>query len=334
MNTERNISPLEARLLNDYQRDFPLTPQPFARIAEQLETQAATVITCLQKLQQQGAVSRVGPVFRPNRIGASTLAALSAPGAELERVAGIVSARPEVNHNYEREHTFNLWFVVTAEDQERLQAVLDSIGRDTGYKPISLPLVKEYHIDLGFGLGGNAGRGRMQYAPTSDISGRGVLHTPSLDDPLIEAIQSGLPLVERPYLEIGKQVGMAEQEVIQCIAEMQAAGVIKRLGVVVRHHELGYRANAMLVWDVPDALVDEVGQRLSGVDCVTLCYQRPRVLPVWPYNLFTMIHGKDRHEVLACIDDIAAKLELGDIPRHVLFSTRRFKQCGARYRGD
>ena len=113
---------------------------------------------------------------------------------------------------------------------------------------------------------------------------------------------------------------------------MQAQGIIKRMGVVVRHHELGYRANAMMVLDVPDDQVEAVGWRLSAVDCVTLCYQRPRRLPQWPYNLFCMIHGKDRADVLACIDDVVNELQLAGLQRAVLFSKRRFKQRGAVYR--
>jgi DNA-binding Lrp family transcriptional regulator len=110
------------------------------------------------------------------------------------------------------------------------------------------------------------------------------------------------------------------------------AGIIKRLGVVVRHHELGYRANAMVVWDVPDARVEQIGRRLGDIDCVTLCYQRPRRLPDWPYNLFSMVHGQDRDDVLACIGRLVEALGLGDIPHAVLFSGRRFKQRGACYR--
>jgi len=100
----------------------------------------------------------------------------------------------------------------------------------------------------------------------------------------------------------------------------------------VRHHELGYRANAMVVWDVPDEQVEQIGLQLGDQDCVTLCYQRPRRLPDWSYNLFCMVHGRDRGEVLACIDRITAALAIDTIPHEVLFSGRRFKQRGARYR--
>jgi DNA-binding Lrp family transcriptional regulator len=149
---------------------------------------------------------------------------------------------------------------------------------------------------------------------------------------LIDAIQNGLPLVSRPYHAIAERLGCTEFDVIERLRELLDSGVIKRLGVVVRHHELGYRANAMVVWDVPDERVEQVGLQLGDQDCVTLCYQRPRRLPDWPYNLFCMVHGRDRDEVLACIDRVTAALMIDAIPHEVLFSGRRFKQRGARYR--
>jgi DNA-binding Lrp family transcriptional regulator len=151
------------------------------------------------------------------------------------------------------------------------------------------------------------------------------------DRQLVAEIQGGLPLSSHPYAEIGERIGLSEQEVIERIAELQAEGVIKRMGIVVRHHELGYTANAMVVWDVPDEQLDAVGEKLGKQSCVTLCYQRPRRLPEWPYNLFSMIHGKERERVLDYISDLIKSQGLEQIPHQVLFSGRRFKQRGARY---
>lgn len=152
------------------------------------------------------------------------------------------------------------------------------------------------------------------------------------DQPLIAAIQGGLPLVPRPFAAIAAQLGWDEAAVIRRINELQQGGIIKRLGVVVRHRELGYRANAMVVWDVPDEQVAELGRCLSGFEFVTLCYRRPRHLPEWPYNLFCMIHGQDREAVLEKFQLIIESCGLQDTPKAVLFSRRRFKQRGAIYR--
>lgn len=148
---------------------------------------------------------------------------------------------------------------------------------------------------------------------------------------LVEALCDGLPISARPFAEIGAACGLDEAEVIARIKAMLAAGVIKRMGVIVHHRALGYRANAMVVWDIPDDEVDVAGTRLGACPGVTLCYRRPRCLPAWPYNLFTMIHGRDRHAVETLIADIAARTALSTCRREVLFSLRHFKQCGARY---
>ncbi len=144
------LSQLEQHLLNDFQRDLPLGPRPFVTIAEALRTDERAVLWTLQDLQQRGLISRVGPVFAPRRAGVSTLAALAVPAERLEAVAELVSAYPEVNHNYQREHHFNLWFVLTAPDHDRLATVIDEIERRTGLPVLNLPLEQDYHIDLGF----------------------------------------------------------------------------------------------------------------------------------------------------------------------------------------
>jgi DNA-binding Lrp family transcriptional regulator len=148
---------------------------------------------------------------------------------------------------------------------------------------------------------------------------------------VVGALCGGLALTPRPYLELAQATGMDEDDVIERIKALAEAGIIRRMGVIVRHHELGYRANAMVVWDIPDAEVESAGRRLGACPEVTLCYRRPRRLPQWPYNLFTMVHGRDRAEVITAIAAIAAREGLAHHSRETLFSTRRFKQCGARY---
>ena len=152
-----------------------------------------------------------------------------------------------------------------------------------------------------------------------------------MDRRLLAAIEDGLPLVPQPYAAVARRIGLGEADVLTRLQRLRAEGVVSRFGLVVRHHELGYRANAMAVWDVPDALVDDIGRHLAAYDFVTLCYRRPRRLPVWPYNLFCMVHGRDRETVRAQIARLNAEQSLDSFPQDVLFSRRRFKQRGARY---
>jgi siroheme decarboxylase len=146
------LDALDRRLLDDFQRDFPLHPRPFAALAEQLGVSEAEVLERLGDLQAQGAISRIGAVLTPHRAGWSTLAAMAVPTDEVDEVAELVSSYPEVNHNYEREHELNLWFVVTAPSRERLEAVLGEIETRTRLPVLDLPLLDAYRLDLGFAL--------------------------------------------------------------------------------------------------------------------------------------------------------------------------------------
>ncbi len=148
---------------------------------------------------------------------------------------------------------------------------------------------------------------------------------------LIEAMSLGLPLVSRPYEAIAKQIGSTESRVIEGIQRIIQRGDIKRFGVVVRHRELGYRANGMVVWDIPEGRVAELGHCIGQYSFVTLCYQRPRRLPEWRYNLFCMIHGRDRGAVIEQLNFIVEQCGLQKIAHEILFSGRCFKQRGARY---
>jgi len=140
------------QLLNEFQQDFPLSATPYADMAAQLGIEEQTLLDLLSDLKAQGILSRVGAVFTPNRVGASTLAAMAIPEHRLDAIAEIVSSYSAVNHNYEREHHFNLWFVATAENSTILADILMDMEQKTGYRILSLPMEQDYHIDLGFPL--------------------------------------------------------------------------------------------------------------------------------------------------------------------------------------
>ena len=152
MNALNVLDAIDRRLLDDFQHDFPLSARPYAEIGERLGIAEAEVMERLARLTRAGAVSRVGAVIRPHAVGASTLAAMAVPAEWLERVAELVSSYPEVNHNYQREHRLNLWFVVAAAGRDDVVAVLGDIERRTGIGVLDLPMLEDFHIDLGCGL--------------------------------------------------------------------------------------------------------------------------------------------------------------------------------------
>ena len=152
----------------------------------------------------------------------------------------------------------------------------------------------------------------------------------AVDRRLVLATQGGLPLVPRPYHQLAEQVGIPAEEVMTRLARMLASGVIRRIGAVPNHYAIGYTANGMSVWDVPDERIDELGRQVGALDSVTHCYHRPRRLPDWPYNLFAMVHGGSRAEVMAKVAEIAAIIGSDCRGHDVLFSTRILKKTGLR----
>ncbi|MDQ1758573.1 siroheme decarboxylase subunit beta [Achromobacter aegrifaciens] len=320
------LSDSDLRLLDGWQRDFPLVSRPYALLAERVGLDEDTVLARFQRWQREGLVSRVGPVLHQSCF-ASALVGMHVPSARLDQVAAYVSSLPQVNHNYEREHALNLWFVAACRKPGALARLLARIAQASGCEPLALPMEAEYHIDLGFSLSAPQQRTTPQRS-----GGRAVLPPAgSAQETLLHAVQDGLDLCAHPYRRLGLLAGLDEDETLRLLERWQRAGLFRRFGVVLRHRQLGFRANAMCVWNVDDTRVDALGQRLGAEPGVTLCYRRTRRLPQWPYNLFCMIHGKERKAVRALRNAIAGRLGLDAWPHAVLFSTRCFKQRGARF---
>jgi DNA-binding Lrp family transcriptional regulator len=328
------LTQIDLRLLNDWQRGFPLTDRPYARLGAALGLAEGEVIERLQQLRARGVLSRIGAVFRPHTLGWSTLAAVAVEEADVERVASAINAYAEVNHNYEREHHYNLWFVLAAPSRRRVEAVLEEIGALAGCPPLDLPMVEDFHIDLGFDL---TGLGRRHRDGSGSVASAQALREAlePADHDLAAALDGGLALTARPYAALGSVLGWSEGAVIARIERLLALGVMRRFGIVVHHRELGYSANAMVVWDIPDDRVAQAGRRLAVEPSVTLCYRRPRRLPLWRYNLFSMVHGRDRTAVTAEVARLETllrgELGLSRVDCTPLFSRRRCKQCGTHY---
>ena len=162
----------------------------------------------------------------------------------------------------------------------------------------------------------------MSAAPASPID--------NIDRALIQATQSGLPLTPRPYQTLADELNIDSADVMQRMQRMLENGIIRRIGAVPNHYALGYKGNGMSVWNVPEEKISELGPRIGALDYVSHCYQRPRHLPDWPYNLFAMVHGHDRAEVEQKVDEIARLLAKDDHGHQILYSSRILKKTGLR----
>lgn len=319
----RGFDAVDQRLLNDWQRGFPLVREPFARLALELDIGVDEVLDRLHRLHQRGAFSRIGGTWAAGAGGAALLCAYPVPAERLEAVAALVSAHPGVNHNYEREHRYNLWFVITGADAQQVAGQVDALDAATGLVALRLVMERAYRIDLGFDL-------RRRLAEPQTRAPCRVAPVAVADRPLAAWLEGGLPLAPWPFDAAAIACGRSVPDVLGTLGHWLEAGTLRRLGVVVRHHEVGFAHNAMTVFDVGDDQVDAAGALLAACPGVTLAYRRCRA-PGWRYNLFAMVHGRDRVEVRQAVAAAAAAAGLQDRPHELLFSRRRFKQQGGRY---
>jgi len=316
----------DARLIDRLQCNVPLTERPFADIAAELQGAEPQLIDRLGGLLGSGVLTRFGPLFQIERAGGQfILAALQVPEACYAEVTAQVNGLTEVAHNYRRGHALNMWFVVAAETPEAAWAACDRIEALTGLPVHAFPKEREYFVGLYLPLLGPA----RHTAPPPPAHAEAFKLT-EFDRQLVAATQAGLPLVPRPFDTVAAMLGSSGQQVRQRLAELLAAGVVRRIAAVPNHYRLGYTANGMSVWDVEDAEVDRLGELIGGQPAVSHCYRRPRKPGVWRYNLFAMLHGHTQDEVLAQAETLAVLLGPACRAREVLFSSAILKKTGLR----
>ncbi|MEE6209382.1 Lrp/AsnC family transcriptional regulator [Salarchaeum sp. III] len=347
------LDDVDARLVDGFQSGFPVEERPFRAVGRALDTTETDALDRVRRLRERGVFRRFGAVLNPPVIGSSTLAAVRAPDDRFDEIADTINAHRQVNHNYRRDHAYNMWFVVTAASKEVRDRILSDIESETGCNVLNLPMLTDYYIDLEFPVmntdrfarealqappteraGSDDPRGhetmdatdatatRLSETARSDLS--------ALERRVILGIQDGFPLTETPYADIAAALDTDTGDVLAAIDRLLDDNCIKRVGCIVNHVVTGFTNNCMVVWDVPDDRLDEYGRTVGELPYVTLCYHRPRRPDQdWPYNLFTMVHGRDPDAVDEKIDELAADYLPVDHER--LYSTEKLKQTGAQY---
>ncbi|MCP4375222.1 MAG: radical SAM protein [bacterium] len=331
--TTQQLDDHDKVIMSVIQANFPVDRRPFERLAAYLDDDADDIIRRVRKMQSDGIIRRLGAVFDSRSLGyVSTLVAAKVAPENLDEVAGEVTKLAGVTHNYRREHAYNLWFTLTCESSERLEDTLDDIrARTAALEVHSLPALKVYKIRVNF-----------QFAESSKAIEAAASHarafttphqkpTEPLDDQqkqLVRLLQESLPDSPKPFDAIANQLGWSVGRVLEQVEDWLSAGVIRRLGAVVRHQRLGFGANGMAVLDVPEDREDQVGAILAKRPEISHCYCRPR-LPDFPYGLFAMVHGHDPQEVRDLVSALAKELEIDNFD--VLFSTKEYKKVSMKY---
>ncbi|CCC41402.1 siroheme decarboxylase subunit beta [Haloquadratum walsbyi] len=330
------LDTIDAVLIDEYQSGFPIMERPFRAVGQELDISETNALTRVRQLRETGIFRRFGAVLNPPVIGSSTLAAVSAPEDRFDDIATIINEYRQVNHNYRRDHDWNMWFVVTASAREKRDDILDSIETKTGCDVLKVPMLTDYYIDLEFPVVNTDTFARESVSET-DVSATRISEEATgglsrLEAELLVEIQDGFPLSVTPYHDIATAVesDVDAAAVVDAVDRLRSDGCIKRVGCVVNHIVTGFDANCMVVWNVPDNKLDTYGETVGEFPYVTLCYHRPRRPEQgWSYNLFTMIHGRESSAVDSKIDNLAA--EHLPFEHERLYSTETLKQTGARY---
>jgi len=329
-----SLDDVDAAIVDGYQSGLPVAERPFRAVADDLGITEEEAVSRVESLYDRGIFRRFGAVLNPPVIGSSTLAAVSAPQDRFEEVAAVVNGYTQINHNYRRDHEWNMWFVVTAASRERRDEILREIEERTGCEVLNLPMLTDYYIDLEFPVV-NGDRFARESVSETSVSATRISEAAAGDLTAFEAnllleIQDGFPLSPTPYRDVADALDADVAEVLAAVDRLLADGCIKRIGCVVNHVVTGFDANCMVVWDVPDDALDDRGVAVGELPYVTLCYHRPRRTEQgWAYNLFTMIHGREADAVDEKIDELASDHLPFDHER--LYSTETLKQTGAQY---
>ncbi|MCL9816452.1 Lrp/AsnC family transcriptional regulator [Natronocalculus amylovorans] len=329
-----SIDDIDAKLIDEYQSGFPIEPHPFRRLGKELGISEDEALNRVTVLREMGVFRRFGAVLNPPVIGSSTLAAVKAPEDRFDEIAEFINNYRQINHNYRREHEWNMWFVVTAGSRDRRDEILSEIETETGCTVLNLPMLTDYYIDLEFPVVNDDRFARESVESTTvdatRISEEATGDLTALEADLLIEIQDGFPLSKTPYQDVADSIGADVSAVITAIERLLEDGCIKRIGCVVNHVVTGFHNNCMVVWNVPDEKLDECGEIVGSLPYVTLCYHRPRRPALgWEYNMFTMIHGREAEAVDAKIDELAS--EYLPFEHERLYSTETLKQTGAQY---
>ncbi|OLN31590.1 AsnC family transcriptional regulator [Desulfosporosinus metallidurans] len=327
-------------LLNAIQDHYPIAVHPYQSLAEAVGTTEEDAFKRIQRLRQEGIIRRLGGVFDSRRLGYySTLCTAKVPAEKISLLTELLEKIPGVTHNYIRNHEYNSWFTLIARSQAVAERILHNIREASGLTDIfSLPATRFFKINVNFDLSDedieeDMNDGELNIAGDADLSSTlGENATPyKLSDEeisLIQVLQGNLPDSPIPFTVLAETLQWRVESVISCASRLLEAKVIRRFGAVLRHQKAGFVANAMGVWQVNPEQAAEVGEIMARFKEVSHCYQRP-TLPDWPYNLFTMVHGRTEEDC----GDVMKRISraTGVKTYSMLFSTAELKKSSMQY---
>ncbi len=316
-----------AELLSLIQKKFPLSKYPYEEIAKMLGVNEMDVLKVLHEQKKAGIIRQISPIFDTKRLGySSSLVAFVVDKADIEAAVEVINSHPGVSHNYERDHRFNIWFTLAVAPDSKLglEKTVALLAEKVGAKEsIILPTLKMFKIAVKLDTTGkDAKKEKVLKRQHKEIE-----LTPLYHD-IIRESQYSLPIEHEPFKAIIESLDISYETLFSALNQMKEAGVMRRFAAILNHRKAGFNANAMVVWDVDEKEGEAIGKKAAEFSAVSHCYLRPKYAN-WPYNLFTMVHGKTNEETNAIIASMAQ--EIPHREKRPLYSTREFKKVRIEY---
>ncbi|MDH4100675.1 MAG: AsnC family transcriptional regulator [Nitrospirota bacterium] len=326
------LDSLDKNLLNILQTEFPLEETPFQAIARKLDTSEEEILTRIRRLKAEKIIRQISAIFDTKSLGyESSLVAAKVSPDRVDEAAEVINGHPGVSHNYLRNGDFNLWFTIAIPPNSKLglEKSVELLGQMAGVESIRiLPTVKLFKIGVKFDMTGDEAA-TAQTGSTGYKSGESFMAPVTEEEiRLVRELQKDIPIESRPFDALAANAGVAPSLLVEKAREFVGNGRMRRFAAVLHHRKAGFGANAMGVWAVPQERIEEVGQLMSTFAAVSHCYLRPSYAD-WPYNIFTMVHGRSPEDCEATLAAIAEKA--GITNRSSLYSSKEYKKVRVRY---
>jgi DNA-binding Lrp family transcriptional regulator len=324
-----SMGKLDKELLNEIQWTFPLVTRPFDTIAKKFDVTPEIVKEHLNSLKKAGVLRQLSAIFDTRKLGyTSSLVAMEIESDKLEHVASQINRHPGVSHNYERDHQFNLWFTLAVPPGSDLKSEIDKFNVLKGIKKVRmLPTLQLFKIGVKLDM---VDEKKHEVAPSEEKKEiKNVKFEPTEQDKdFIRELQKDMEIIDEPFVKAANNLGITETELFEKMKQYEDIGVMRRFAAILRHRQIGFTANGMIVWKVPEDRISEVGAKLGAFPQVSHCYERPTYSD-WPYNVFSMIHCKTHDEANEMAKTIKNQIQVDDY--RILFSSREFKKTRVEY---
>ncbi len=328
------LDELDRKLLNLMQGSFGLVPRPYEAVARAAGTSEDEVMRRVRHLIGERIIRQVTPIFDTRALGySSMLVAAKVDPENPHRAAKVINAHPGVSHNYLRNHEFNIWFTIATEPDSKLglQGTLQALAEEAGATSVrELPTLKMFKIrmDLEMEAGTKALASAAEAVEPAEMDPQPY---DEFDIAVIRALQGDMPVIPEPYKPAADALGIDQAKLLDHLEGMKERKLLRRVAAILFHRRAGFSANGMGVWKVPPGEELDYGKRMAAYRGISHCYERP-TYPDWPYQVFTMAHGRSKEECDAILDAIAHDTGIHD--RATLYSSTEFKKIRLQYFTD